>query len=197
MRRKSFVAMLMLGRRGVRVGRRREPRSVGLRAEQRHRLSRSDTADADLETFGDGAFVRRDGLPGRSIVRRRMEAPHRRLRRARRVLRTRGVRAEDRRPRADAWARTYGFPSEPRLDPELLEAARIEATQSPQAIVSDSSGNVVYRGRIDDRWTALRRQRAAPNERSLEAAISSGPRRRDSAESVDARRRLPLGTSMD
>lgn len=75
--------------------------------------------------------------------------------------------------RARTWATTYGYGTRVEVDPALGEAARLGATHSPQAIVSDRDGNVVYRGRIDDVWTALRRRRAAPSEHSLEDAITA------------------------
>ncbi len=81
-------------------------------------------------------------------------------------------------PRVDAeqartWATTYGYGTRIDLDPSLTEASRLGATHSPQAIVSDRRGQVVYRGRVDDVWTALRRRRAAPSERTLEEAINA------------------------
>lgn len=78
--------------------------------------------------------------------------------------------------RATTWATTYGYGTRVAPDPSLTEAARLGATHSPQAIVSDRQGQVVYRGRVDDAWTALRRRRAAPSERTLEDAINAALR---------------------
>ncbi len=67
----------------------------------------------------------------------------------------------------------YGYPSPVIPDPVMAVARRLGATSSPEAVVTDGDGRVIYRGRIDDTWTALRRRRESPTKRSLRDAITA------------------------
>jgi Redoxin len=46
-------------------------------------------------------------------------------------------------------------------------------TVTPEAAVFDAKGNLVYRGRIDDRFVELGRERPAPTKHDLEDALAS------------------------
>jgi hypothetical protein len=54
---------------------------------------------------------------------------------------------------------------------ELLRLAK--ATKSPEAAVFSRSGHLLYDGRIDDRFYALGKQRSAPTQRDLRAALDA------------------------
>lgn len=47
------------------------------------------------------------------------------------------------------------------------------ATITPEAVVLDAREQVVYRGRIDDRFVELGRERASPTTRDLRNAIAA------------------------
>ena len=64
----------------------------------------------------------------------------------------------------------FGSPFTPVRDPEQILVEQIGVTISPEAAVFDSRGQLVYRGRIDDRFPALGISRD-PVERDLENAI--------------------------
>lgn len=57
------------------------------------------------------------------------------------------------------------------LDPGNLIARRLGAKVTPEAIVIDASGKVVYRGRIDDRHQDYGRKRPAPTTHDLHNAL--------------------------
>src|SRR5262249_11121397 len=57
-------------------------------------------------------------------------------------------------------------------DPEHELARRAGATLTPEACVF-VRGKLVYRGRIDDRFVAFGKQRAAPTTRELRAALDA------------------------
>jgi len=71
-----------------------------------------------------------------------------------------------------AHAAAFGHAAELVLDPEQALAARTGATMTPEACVL-AMGELVYRGRIDDRWFALGKQRAAPTTRDLRDALEA------------------------
>lgn len=71
-----------------------------------------------------------------------------------------------------AHAAAYGHTAPLVLDPEQSLAARTGATMTPEACVL-AQGELVYRGRIDDRYFALGKQRAAPTTRELRAALDA------------------------
>lgn len=64
----------------------------------------------------------------------------------------------------------FGFPFTPVRDPERILVEQIGVTTSPEAAVFDSRSQLVYRGRIDDRFPAFGVSRD-PMERDLENAI--------------------------
>lgn len=59
------------------------------------------------------------------------------------------------------------------LDPEHELAQQCGARTMPEAVVLRASGEVVYRGRIDDRYASVGRQRVAPQRRDLQLAIDA------------------------
>ena len=65
----------------------------------------------------------------------------------------------------------YRFPGEPVRDPQHLLVKRAHATVSPEAAVFNASGELVYHGRIDDRYVDIGRVRAAAQRHDLEDAI--------------------------
>jgi len=71
-----------------------------------------------------------------------------------------------------AHAAAYGHTAPLVLDPEQALAARTGATMTPEACVL-TGGELVYRGRIDDRFFALGKQRAAPTTRDLRDALEA------------------------
>jgi hypothetical protein len=76
----------------------------------------------------------------------------------------------------EAHAKLYGLGWERALDPTHHWAKRTGATVTPEAAVFDQRGDLIYRGRIDDRFVALGQARAAPHTHdlidSIEAALS-------------------------
>jgi len=65
----------------------------------------------------------------------------------------------------------FGYPFPALLDPghELVE--RCGASITPEACVLLPDGELVYRGRIDDRYVDFGKQRAGPTVRDLQAAL--------------------------
>lgn len=68
-------------------------------------------------------------------------------------------------------AREYGFPCAAILDPKLTLAKRCGAKFKPEAAVISSKGEVLYLGRIDDRYTGLGKRREQPTHRDLRDAL--------------------------
>ena len=75
--------------------------------------------------------------------------------------------------KARQHARDYGYKSGALLDPRhrLVEAAG--ATISPEAVVFSPSGEVLYRGRIDDRVADFGKRRVEPTRRDLRLALDA------------------------
>lgn len=71
-----------------------------------------------------------------------------------------------------AHAAAFGHSAPVVLDPEQSLATRTGATMTPEACVLEH-GRLVYRGRIDDRFFALGKQRAAPTTRELRDALEA------------------------
>jgi hypothetical protein len=67
----------------------------------------------------------------------------------------------------------YHLPGEGIADPGGELQKRAEAKVSPQAAVFDSAGKLTYSGRIDDRFVAFGKSRAAPTVHDLEEAIEA------------------------
>lgn len=59
------------------------------------------------------------------------------------------------------------------LDPELSLAKRLGAKVTPEAIVVDRSGQVLYRGRIDDQHAALGKKRPQASQHDLANALKA------------------------
>jgi hypothetical protein len=86
-----------------------------------------------------------------------------------------GVHA-DPRVSADAarkHASEYGYDFPVLLDPEQTLARHVGATATPQAAVLDRAGNVVYLGRIDDRFVGFGRSREQPTSHELRDALDA------------------------
>lgn len=59
------------------------------------------------------------------------------------------------------------------LDPELSLAKRLGAKVTPEAIVVDRAGRVLYRGRIDDQHAALGKKRPLASQHDLANALQA------------------------
>jgi hypothetical protein len=70
-------------------------------------------------------------------------------------------------------ARDYGYKSGPLLDPQHLLVKAAGATVSPEAAVFSPSGELLYRGRIDDRVADLGKHRPEPTRRDLRLALDA------------------------
>lgn len=72
-----------------------------------------------------------------------------------------------------AHIEAYAYPMRALFDSahELVE--RCGATLTPEACVFTAAGELVYRGRIDDRYVDFGKQRAAPTTRDLRAALEA------------------------
>lgn len=57
-------------------------------------------------------------------------------------------------------------------DPDHAFAAATGAVTTPEAVVLDATGRLLYRGRIDDRWESFGQLRAEPTRRDLEEVLS-------------------------
>ncbi len=67
----------------------------------------------------------------------------------------------------------YNLPGSFVRDPQQVLAKRSEARISPQAAVFDRTGKLTYSGRIDDRYVAFGKARAAAQNHDLENAIEA------------------------
>ena len=82
----------------------------------------------------------------------------------------------DRREDADAIRRhgeEYGLPGQALRDVQHALVKRVGASVTPEAVVLGERGNVVYRGRIDDRYMALDQVRPQPTRHDLANAIEA------------------------
>jgi hypothetical protein len=70
-------------------------------------------------------------------------------------------------------ARDYGYKSGALLDPQHLLVKAAGATVSPEAAVLSPSGEVLYRGRIDDRVADFGKRRVEPTRRDLRLALDA------------------------
>lgn len=70
-------------------------------------------------------------------------------------------------------ARDYSFPSGALLDPQHLIVKAVGATISPQAAVLSPAGELLYRGRIDDRVADFGKRRPEPTQRDLRLALDA------------------------
>lgn len=74
---------------------------------------------------------------------------------------------------AQKHARDYGYRCPALLDPPHALARVAGATVAPEAAVFSAKGELLYRGRIDDRAASLGVHRAEPKERDLRAALDA------------------------
>ena len=97
----------------------------------------------------------------------------------------------DRREDADAirrHGREYDLPGQALRDVQHVLVKRVGATVTPEAVVLGARGNIVYRGRIDDRYTALDQVRPQPTRNDLanaiEAALAGRPADQSDTEAI-------------
>ncbi len=85
-------------------------------------------------------------------------------------------------------AADYGFPCPALLDPRQSLARRFKATIKPETVLLGSGGDLLYRGRIDDRYADFGKRRAVPTRREfrdvLEAVVAGRPVPVDRAEAI-------------
>lgn len=67
----------------------------------------------------------------------------------------------------------YGYPPIAERDRDHALVNMAGATITPEAVVLDARQRVVYRGRIDDRFVELGRERPSPTTRDLRNAIAA------------------------
>jgi hypothetical protein len=67
----------------------------------------------------------------------------------------------------------YSFPGTALRDPQHQLVKLAHATTAPEAAVFDSQGQLVYHGRIDDRWINPGKSRPAAQTHDLEQAIAA------------------------
>ena len=75
--------------------------------------------------------------------------------------------------KARQHARDYGYKSGALLDPQHRLVKAAGATISPEAAVFSPSGEVLYRGRIDDRVADFGKRRVEPTRRDLRLALDA------------------------
>jgi hypothetical protein len=69
--------------------------------------------------------------------------------------------------------KSFSYPGTALRDPKHDLAKRAGATITPEAAVYDASGRLAYRGRIDDRYSAVGVERATPTRQDLRDAIAA------------------------
>ncbi|MFO0942676.1 MAG: redoxin domain-containing protein [Pirellulales bacterium] len=74
---------------------------------------------------------------------------------------------------AKQHAKEYGIHWSVAIDPQQRIAKSLQAKNIPEAFVLDASGSVVYRGRIDDQYSALGKKRPEPTSRDLKDAVEN------------------------
>jgi hypothetical protein len=78
-----------------------------------------------------------------------------------------------------AHVKKFGYTFDVTRDPKQQLVKQTGATVTPEVAVFDPSGQMVYRGRIDDRYIAFGKDRPQPTvrdlERSLEAVLAGKP----------------------
>lgn len=72
-----------------------------------------------------------------------------------------------------AHTQMFGYDLAVARDPEFELVKRTGVTVTPEVAVIDRSGEMVYRGRIDDRYVDFGLDRPAPTTRDLDVALSS------------------------
>lgn len=74
---------------------------------------------------------------------------------------------------AGQHAKEFGLKFPVLLDPQQKLATAVGARTTPEAFVLTPDGNVIYHGRIDDRYSLSGKRRDEPTRRDLEAAIQA------------------------
>ena len=69
--------------------------------------------------------------------------------------------------------KSFSYPGTALRDPKHDLVKRAGATITPEAVVYDGKGNLTYRGRIDDRYSAVGISRATAARHDLQDAIAS------------------------
>lgn len=69
--------------------------------------------------------------------------------------------------------REYALPSIVERDPGHALVKKAQATVTPEAVVFDNKDRVIYRGRIDDRFVELGRERPAATKHDLRNALNA------------------------
>lgn len=75
--------------------------------------------------------------------------------------------------RAREHAREYSLELPQILDPKLELARLVRIELTPEAVVLDPSGKVLWRGRINDQWTLDGKKRLAPQTHDLKVALNA------------------------
>jgi peroxiredoxin len=70
-------------------------------------------------------------------------------------------------------AKEYALRTTMLLDPRQTAASALGVTKVPEAVVLSPSGQVLYRGRIDDRWSADGKRRERATKQELTSAIDA------------------------
>ena len=74
---------------------------------------------------------------------------------------------------ATAHAKDYSLEFPLLLDPEQVLPPQTGAGHTPEAVLLSPAGDILYRGRIDDRYAEPGKQRVEPTVRDLQAAIEA------------------------
>jgi hypothetical protein len=69
--------------------------------------------------------------------------------------------------------KAFGYPDDALRDPEHALVAVARPTVTPEAAVFNREGTLIYRGRIDDRFAALGRERPNPSKHDLEDVLAA------------------------
>ena len=79
----------------------------------------------------------------------------------------------DNRAAIDRHLKEYGYPPIGVPDPNHTLVNTVQATITPEAAVLDSLNRLLYRGRIDDRFVELGRERPAATTHNLRDALNA------------------------
>jgi peroxiredoxin len=74
---------------------------------------------------------------------------------------------------AKRHADEYGLQIEIMLDPEQLLATYAKVRVTPEAVVASAEGKILYRGRIDNRYSQDGKRRDKPTAHDLESALDA------------------------
>ena len=69
--------------------------------------------------------------------------------------------------------KTFAYAMGALRDPQHALVKRVEVTVTPEAVVIDGRGRIVYRGRIDDRYVDISRQRPVATRHDLDEALTA------------------------